>query len=565
MARKNKDLEILVKLVTQGNFDEAQKQLERLKTGHSTAAASATTSLGKMSGAWKAWTALATTSASAMRKAWLTALGPISAIIVVLQTLKSMFGFIFTAVQRYRKAQEETNKTVQEASDALQNATNNKNKYANAQGIERLSQAIKAHSQDLELIAKKNDEIAKKTAGAGQQWFNILGLVSANNRKLMEQLPALAQAEIELKKEVRAKEEALELTKKQEEAEKKRATAQEAISKRMDELTLGETELKIKNIERQMEEYRKAGVSEVEIAKLRNLEIDRINKERTEKELQETERKNAAVEALERNLDQRIAALDGESLEEKISINGQEEAAEIKRLEKEFKGHAKLEEMKAKVTAFYRAKDVKDTQTEVKMKTAAALEIADVSLQALATLNAMGELKSKEDARRAKFLLALEKSIAIAKAIAAAQSAGPLAAGIAAAQIALITAQFAAQSKAIDQAQEASSQGAMSVGTDTPLPGGLGTLHEEFGGPSGGGRRSGGFSGAPSSGGSGGPNITISIGNIPIYFSTDHLDLSERQTVLRALREEVISGTVEGVKTAAAFFNVGQKNRTVAI
>lgn len=569
MARKNKDIEILVKLVTQGNFDEAQKQLERLKTGQNQAATSGVGAFAKLTSAYKAWTSVAMTSASAMRKAWLTALGPISAIIIVLQTLKSMFGFIFTAVSNYRKAQEETNKTVREAADVINAATSSKNKYADAKGIDQLNAALKVHRADLEAISRKNEEIAKKTEGAGKQWYNVLGIVSRNNRALIDQIPLLAQAEIEAKKEIKAKEEALELTKKQEEAEKKRAEAAESVSRRIEELTLSETDLKMANLDRQLQKYEEAGVSAVEIERLRALETAKIQEDATRKAEEEKRRQAQAIEQIEMELQQRMAELEGDTLGQKQAALDQEIAARRSSYTKITQDKVALGKFLTKLDVEHLKRSEALVKAEVKMKGAAALQIADLSIQALTVINSMSELKSKEDARRAKFLLALEKGIAIARAIAAAQSAGPFAAGVAAAQIALITAQFAQQSKAIDQAQKASSAGASSFTVETPLPGG-GTLEQEIGSgasasTSGGSSFSSSAVASGSGGSGGGGSTVINVGPVHVNFSADHVDLSEINTVARRLGDEVRRGTVEAARMARSIYNLGADSSALAV
>jgi hypothetical protein len=563
VSRKNKDIEIHDKLATQGNFDEAQKQLERLKTGQEDASKSSVTSFGKMQGAWKAWTSAAMTSAGAMRKAWLTALGPIGALIVIITTLKSMFGFVFTAVQKYKKAQEETNKTVGEASTALERATHHKNKYADAQTIVALSAAIKAHQSDLEAISKKNEEITKKVEGAGQQWWNVFRVVSANNRALIDKLPLLAQAQIEAQKEVRAKEEALEVTKQQEEAEKKRLAALDRVQLRIKELTLSETEFKKVELGRQLDEYTKAGVSSIEIERLRGLELEKINKEASDKILREKEKEKQAIEQLAVELDHKIAALGEETLQKKQAMLAAEMDLERNKILATTKGEENRQKLLEKLQVVEFKRNQAMTKAEIKMKTEAALQIADISIQALSTLNSMAELKSKEDARRAKFLLALEKAIAIARVWSAEASKGALGVGIAAATTGLIVAQFAQQSKAIDDARAASAAGAQQFTVSTPLPGGSsldGTV-QGGGAPSSGG----GFSSGSSGGGGGGGITVIQYINVQVSVSPQNLDLSERRVVLRALAEEMRGTASEEARNfALTVQNLANRNAGMA-
>lgn len=276
MARKNNDIEILVRLASKGNFDEAQKQLDRLKTAQEGSATGGVGAIGKLKGAWQSWTSMAEVSAASIKKSFLTALGPIGLLIVVVETVVRVFGKLISFVKDYQKAQKEVNDTIKASSDALAVAQRHKEKYTDATGVELLGKAIKAHEADLQAVAKNYEEIGKKVEGAGQQWWNILGVTSQASQRYQEQLALLAGQRQESERQLQAKQQQLETEKALEKAAKEREAAETAIADRLAKLTLDDTAFKQYELNKQLTAYEKAGADRVLIDQLRVEETGRI-------------------------------------------------------------------------------------------------------------------------------------------------------------------------------------------------------------------------------------------------------------------------------------------------
>lgn len=292
------------------------------------------------------------------------------------------------------------------------------------------------------------------------------------------------------------------------------------------------------------------------------------------KVVEEKQKSSAKIAQIELALDKQIFAMGKQTYANKIQLLQLEVAAERAKIIMEVQDQEKRAQLLDKL----KLKELKQTQEyqkeEFTLKRTAALEIVDLSIQALETINAMSEVKTREDARRAKFLLTLEKGIAIAKAIAAAQDAGPFAAGIAAAQIALISAQFAQQVQAINEARRVanaereelkvttdlgSNKELSKIFTDAPNFSGdlkAGALDFSGVGVGGvvdlGGGGGAAFSPSGAGGGSGGgpTTIIIQVGGVTVNVYPDNLSLDDAQVVLRKLGDEVARGTNEGITFA---------------
>lgn len=290
---------------------------------------------------------------------------------------------------------------------------------------------------------------------------------------------------------------------------------------------------------------------------------------RSKQEVATAEEDAKKLAQIEAELDQKMAGLGQDSFAKKRAMLNAEIAAERTKINTELK----LETDKAKALDKLKILEAKSSadlaKQEVKFKTAGALEIVDLSLQTLSLLNGMGESHNKGEVRRAKAILALQQAIAIARVWAAEASKGVVGIGIAAASTALIVAQFAVQSKAIDKAAEQANAGNESFSISTPLPGSDSTLNQSFGtntAPPGSPSRSGGgFSGAPSAGGAGGGTTVINVGGVIVNFQADHFDLSEADALLQKLAEAVRRGTTEGINFAVSVSNVGTKNAGRAV
>ncbi len=274
------------------------------------------------------------------------------------------------------------------------------------------------------------------------------------------------------------------------------------------------------------------------------------------------------VAEIENQLDVKMAALGEKGLQTRLAVAAAEYKAEKDKIDKIVGAERAKDAALKKLGDLHVARVKVETDAERKIKIQTAYDVAATALEALATLNSMGELRTREDARRAKLLLALEKAIAIARLWSAEAGKGVLGISLAAAGTGLIVAQFAAQSQAIDRAQQASAQGAVDFTASTPLPGG-GSLDQTFGGAApggGGGSTGGGFAGAPRAGGGGGGGQTfINVGGVVVNFNADHVDLAELPTLLRRIGDAARSGTVEGLRMSVSILNAAQKNSGMAV
>lgn len=271
---------------------------------------------------------------------------------------------------------------------------------------------------------------------------------------------------------------------------------------------------------------------------------------------------------LEAELNQKIASLGDDTFAKRRAMAAAEIANEKAKIDKEFKDEVdkngkivQVNQNRVKALAKLGELEVKQNQEinkeEVRAKQAAAMEIGDLSLQSLALLNAMGDSHNRSEIARAKVILALEKSIAIARAIAEAQKGGPFAAGIAAASIALITAQFATQYKAIDEAAHTSTVD--TAATFAIAGGGFAGDETRSAAPSAGsstasvsnvGTNTGSVSG-------GGANITVSI-----QLNVGSLDITNADALLRKVIDAAKSGTLDALSKAVGQRLVEQINGT---
>ncbi len=274
----------------------------------------------------------------------------------------------------------------------------------------------------------------------------------------------------------------------------------------------------------------------------------------------------AKIAQFEDEINKNIAALGEETFQKKIQMLEQEIVARRAKINREITD----ETAKAKLLQRLDNEQFKRTQVlvkaETKMKTDAAFKVASDSILALQILNSMQEGHTKEEARRAKILLALQQAIAIANLWRAEAGKGVVGIALATAGTAVILAQFAQQSKAIDQARQAASQGQTQLQVSTPLPGG-GDLNENLsGGTSARAAASGGMGpGVGSGGGGGGGTTVINVGGIVVNFQAESFDLSESRALLQRLAEEVRRGTVEGIQFAVSVRNAGDRNSSLAV
>lgn len=287
----------------------------------------------------------------------------------------------------------------------------------------------------------------------------------------------------------------------------------------------------------------------------------------------EEAKKLAQIEA---ELASKIASIGDQTFAKKRAMLAAEVNAQRTKINTELKLEADKQKALEKLRAFEEKGVAQLNKEEVHVKTEAALQVVDLSLQTLNIVNSLGESHNKSEVRRAKAILALQQAIAIARVWAANASIPVVGAAIAAASTALFVAQFVQQSKAIDKAAESSnssgsnftapSAGSLGIdpGAATPNLSGLSLPS----GPSGGSGSSGGGSapaGGGGGGGGGGAPVIINVGPITINLQVDSIDLSDRNAVLLALGLEVRKETVAAVQFARSIAVLADKRSAQAV
>lgn len=277
---------------------------------------------------------------------------------------------------------------------------------------------------------------------------------------------------------------------------------------------------------------------------------------------------NDRLAAMEDDLNVRMAQLNDTTVNDKIGALRAQETAETNKIKKEVGDETAKEARIAQVRSIYRKKEEKALQEDAKFKAGIALDAASTAISALQMINNASEINSKNDARRAKLLLALQQSITIANIWVANTKLGPWGVAKSIAETGLAVAAFAVQSKAIDKARSTNEQEKLSTSISTDVGNGT-TITDTFSGSSSGSTTSGGISslgssGGGSSGGGGGSTI-INVGGVTVQFTADSVDLSSVEVVARRLGEEVLRRTTEGVHLAVAIRNVGEANKNLAV
>lgn len=184
-----------------------------------------------------------------------------------------------------------------------------------------------------------------------------------------------------------------------------------------------------------------------------------------------------AIYQQEQSLESKLAALDQDRLRGKLAALNVEYAAEQAKNAKVARSKAELNVLNRKLDQIHNLQVKKATEEELFIKQQLAFDIANTAVQTLQTLNSLGQSGSAAEKVRARALLALQQAIAIgwawvAAMKAAAETGNPaLAYGLAAAQTALLTAQFAQGLKRIDQAAAAEQKGIAAIPVTAPVPG----------------------------------------------------------------------------------------------
>ena len=274
--------------------------------------------------------------------------------------------------------------------------------------------------------------------------------------------------------------------------------------------------------------------------------------------------------ALETQIQDATLKLGDQTYAKKKQVLDTEYAYKKSVINKEILDDETKEKVLADAAALHSAQVQALDKADMLLKLNQSLEIMDLATQTFATLNQMGDQHSQGEVNRAKAILGLEKSIAIARAISSAMAAPPgFAQAIAVAQVAMVTAQFAQQMGAIDQAQaqykssQSSSSASAPVAPDISLPAltssDIGTGVSAPAASSGGGVSTGGGGG----GGSGTTNINV--GGIVINFQPDKLSIDNVDIVMQKMYEKTRQATIEAVQLAVASSNLAAKNSTLAV
>lgn len=186
---------------------------------------------------------------------------------------------------------------------------------------------------------------------------------------------------------------------------------------------------------------------------------------------------NQKISTMEAQLDREIASMKQQGLARDKSMFDAEVNARKIAIDKDIKGEKQKQEMLAKLRDFEKAGTQKLSIDQTKIKQEYALQVADLAIQTLQTLNSLGDTGSKAERTRAKALLLLQQSVAIGWAVVAAakataETANPaIGAALLAGQIALIAAQTAAGFQRIDQAANQEKSGLSGITVNQPVGG----------------------------------------------------------------------------------------------
>lgn len=302
------------------------------------------------------------------------------------------------------------------------------------------------------------------------------------------------------------------------------------------------------------------------------------------------QKQNEAVKFLEieTELQKKLDSLGQQTFKKKLDILNAETELKRAQINKEIEDQARKAQLLVDLERYKSAAVVQLNKEEADHKIEASFKVANIAVQALQTINSMSEQDSAAEKARAIALLALQQAIAIGWAwVHAVRIGGPFAPAIAAAETALLVAQFASQVQAVNSSHAASqtqigriSQSTfespgLSITTGTgpitgangersTLPGSFDSGSSLFSGFNDG---SGGVSFAPSSGGGGGSGggVSVNIPQITINVAVETLEVADRRRILQALADELRSGTVDAIRFAVTSANLSQSNGTVAV
>lgn len=293
-----------------------------------------------------------------------------------------------------------------------------------------------------------------------------------------------------------------------------------------------------------------------------------IRAKESEEDIRKRQESMERAQQLELELDQKLASLGNQTLQKKLAQLEAETAARRNKINKEIADEAKKAQLLAKLDDLELKQKNELAKAEVALKIQTSFQIAETAVQTLQIINSLGDKGSSAERTRAKALLALQQSIAIGWAwVNAMKVGGPFATGLAAATTAMLVAQFAAQSRAIDKAGAAEKSGLDAINIRGGVPGidlnaPVGTAPGGNGGfvSTGGGGSVGG-----GGGGGGGQTVIINVGGISANFDISKLSTDNVDAVMLGIYEKLRQATIEGVQMAVAMRNLAERNSSLAV
>lgn len=265
-------------------------------------------------------------------------------------------------------------------------------------------------------------------------------------------------------------------------------------------------------------------------------------------------------EEMSLELDQKIAGLGTQTLAKRQAAFEAEVQARRVKINKELQDEAKKQQLLGKLNDF----ELKGTHELAKqegiVKAQAAINVMQLAVQTLQVVNSLGEQGSASERARAKALLALQQALAIGWAWVNAQKAGPFGHALAAAETALIIANFAAQSKNIDRAANQERSDISGITLNSPAPGidlGVG------GSPSVAGPVGSATVGGGGGGGGGGGNV-IQLGGIVVNIDVRELSVDNIDAVMMGITEKLRQSAVSAVQLALQMQRTADSRATLA-
>jgi hypothetical protein len=277
---------------------------------------------------------------------------------------------------------------------------------------------------------------------------------------------------------------------------------------------------------------------------------DDLRANRSQEQLDKEQEYALKTKQIAAEVDANIAKLGEDTFEHKKKLLEAEISARRQAVITQFGGERNAAQALVALDREATARRIELARLEAKAKRTLAYDTLDTIAQTLGIINELHAAGTQGEITRARLILALEKVIAIAR-IWSAHAANPI---LAAANTALVVAQFAQQSRALGQVQSSFDQqgGEATVGGDIPSdqPGG-GPIRP----------RSGGGGLAPAGGGaSSGGGTVIHVGGVYINLAFEKLTPENVKPIAVALTEAARRGVIEGVQLAIQLETTAAKN-----